>query len=87
MTEMKILASVKVILVLGRIAYDGTLKAFEELGETVRKGSDGFAHGAVKQVGSYTMVASYHVSQQNTQTGRLTAPMFDAILQTCFGFF
>jgi uracil-DNA glycosylase family 4 len=87
MTELKILESVKVILVLGRIAYDGTLKAFEELGETVRKGSDGFAHGAVRQVGSYTMVASYHVSQQNTQTGRLTAPMFDAILQTCLGFF
>jgi uracil-DNA glycosylase family 4 len=85
--ELEILKSVKVILVLGRIAYDGTLRALEELGETVRKGSGGFAHGAVRPAGSYTLVASYHVSQQNTQTGRLTAAMFNEILQTCLSFF
>jgi uracil-DNA glycosylase len=85
--ELEILKSVRVILVLGRIAYDGTLRALEKLDETVRKGADGFTHGAVRPVGSYTLIASYHVSQQNTQTGRLTAPMFDAILQTCLSFF
>jgi uracil-DNA glycosylase family 4 len=85
--ELEILKSVKVILVLGRIAFDGTLRALEKLGETVSKGADGFTHGAVRPVGPYTLIASYHVSQQNTQTGRLTAPMFDAILQTCLSFF
>ena len=85
--ELKLLTSVKVILALGRIAYDGTLRALKELGETARKGSGSFAHGAVRPAGSYTLVASYHVSQQNTQTGRLTVPMFDDILQICLSFF
>ena len=85
--ELEILKSVKVLLALGRIAYDGTLRALEELGEIVRKGFDGFEHGAVRPAGAYTLMASYHVSQQNTQTGRLTAPMFDEILQTCLSFF
>lgn len=86
-SELRLIKSASVLLALGRIAYDGTLKALEDLGEPGRKESNGFAHGAVKQVGSYTLVASYHVSQQNTQTGRLTVPMFDTILQTCLGFF
>jgi uracil-DNA glycosylase family 4 len=85
--ELEILKSVKVILVLGRIAYDGTMRALEKLEGTLRKGSDSLSHGTVRQAGSYTMVSSYHVSQQNTQTGRLTVPMFDAILQTCLRFF
>jgi len=85
-TELKLLKSVKVLLVLGKIAFDGTLKALQELGERPVVKSNGFAHGAVRAVGPYQLVSSYHVSQQNTQTGRLTAAMFDVVLKTCLSF-
>ena len=87
MTELKLLKSVKVLLVLGKIAFDGTLKALQEIGLTSEVKSNGFAHGAVASVGPYRLVSSYHVSQQNTQTGRLTVAMFDDVLKTCLSFF
>lgn len=65
----------RVIVCLGRIAFERILKIY-----SVRASAWKFAHGAVFQLAHGTQVlCSYHPSQQNTSTGKLTAAMFDAI--------
>ena len=68
----------KVIVVLGRIAFESILKIYSIKNKTWK-----FSHNAVFRLedGSW-LVCSYHPSQQNTLTGRLTVEMFDAIWQT-----
>lgn len=70
----------RVIVALGRIAFDGVLRVYREhLGQAIPRLR--FAHGAVYPLGEGlpTLVASYHPSRQNTQTGRLTSEMFQQI--------
>jgi uracil-DNA glycosylase len=74
----------KVIIALGRIAFDGILRALK--GENERKSpvldraSMSFTHNATYQLDAGRwLVASYHPSRQNTQTGRLTVDMFDQV--------
>jgi uracil-DNA glycosylase family 4 len=64
----------KVIVCLGRIAFERILKIY-----SVRSSSWKFAHGASYQIGDVWVVCSYHPSQQNTLTGKLTVKMFDDI--------
>lgn len=64
----------KVIVCLGRIAFERILKIYE-----VRSSVYKFAHGASYQLPNAWIVCSYHPSQQNTLTGRLTVEMFDQI--------
>ncbi|NPA26379.1 MAG: uracil-DNA glycosylase [Chloroflexi bacterium] len=73
--------SLKVIVALGRIAFDGVRRAYQQMGHALPKMS--FAHGAQYDLGPGlpTLIASYHPSRQNTQTGRLTPEMFDRIWQ------
>jgi len=71
----------KVIVALGRIAFDGILRVF-----SIKDHSMSFAHHAIYQLPSATwLVCSYHPSRQNTQTGRLTVEMFDQIWKTVRG--
>lgn len=64
------------LICLGKIAHDATLKA---LGE--RPSRHGFAHAARHTVAGLTVFDSYHCSRYNTNTGRLTAPMFEAVFE------
>jgi uracil-DNA glycosylase len=66
------------IIALGAFAWDGVLRTLRELGHDV-KPRPAFGHGASVTLGPYTLIGSYHVSQQNTFTGRLTEPMLDAV--------
>jgi uracil-DNA glycosylase len=71
------LPSLRVIVALGRIAHEATLKA---LGE--RPARFAFAHGAEHSLsGALTLIDSYHCSRYNTQTRRLTEPMFHAVFE------
>jgi len=65
----------KAILCLGGLSWEHTIRL---LGERPPK----FAHGAVHEIGATKIVASYHPSQQNTFTGRLTAPMLAEAIAT-----
>jgi len=77
--ELALLPRVKVIVALGGFAWDGVLRALRTLGHPVAKPRPVFAHGARTTLGPYALLGSYHVSQQNTFTGRLTEPMLDAV--------
>jgi uracil-DNA glycosylase family 4 len=69
----------QVLLALGQIAWKGTLDAARERGWQVGK-APAFGHGVVCPLAEGRwLVGSYHPSQQNTFTGRLTEPMFDAV--------
>lgn len=78
--EVGLLPRLQVVVTLGRIAFDAFLKVCEETGIVLPRPRPRFAHGARVRLGpGLTMLASYHPSQQNTLTRRLTRPMFHAI--------
>ena len=78
--EWALLKRVRAILVLGRIAMDGFLAMLRETGRPLPRRLE-FTHGAAHDLGAgVRLFCSYHVSQQNTFTGRLTPRSFDAVL-------
>jgi uracil-DNA glycosylase family 4 len=77
--ELGVLKRVRVIVCLGAFAWDGVLRTLRTLDWTIPRKAR-FGHGVEVVVGPYTVIGSYHPSQQNTFTGRLTQPMLDAIL-------
>jgi len=79
--ELKLLHSVRAILALGSYAWDGALRAASALGARARP-KPRFGHGATAEVGRWTLVGSYHPSQQNTFTGTLTEEMLDEAVAT-----
>lgn len=73
--ELAILKNVRVVLALGRIAFDAYCR-------TAGLGGLAFGHGARHDAGGRTLLASYHPSRQNTNTGRLTWEMWAGIFAT-----
>ena len=84
--ELELLTQVHVVVPLGKIAFDNYLSAYRELylgGGSLPKPQPRFGHGAMSTLpGGVVLLASYHPSQQNTQTGRLTREMFEGIFAT-----
>ena len=72
--QIAALPDLKAIVALGRIAHDATLTA---LGH--RKAPHAFRHGAAHDLGKFRLFDSYHCSRYNTNTGVLTAAMFEAV--------
>lgn len=70
------LTNLQVVVCLGRIAFDAALKLYRRQGWIAGRRGLKFAHGAMLRLpGAPTLVCSYHPSQQNTFTGRLTRTM------------
>ena len=74
--ELALLRNKRVVVCLGNFAYVAACDFFDVSPRPK------FAHGAVVEAGDVTLVCSYHPSQQNTFTGRLTEEMLDAVFTT-----
>ena len=84
--ELSLLENARVILALGRVAFDTYLRYLREQG--VETQSLRFRHAAFYRLPNPypALCASYHPSRQNTQTGRLTVSMFSKVFQRIRGF-
>jgi len=87
--EFDHLSTVRVLLALGRIAHDGVLTLWRERGLQTTLSAHPFAHGALHTIDHLAgaeraqvrpLIDSFHVSRQNTNTGRLSVAMFDQVL-------
>ncbi len=80
--EIALLPSLRVVLCLGKIAFDGFLAHQLRAGRLATRKGLLFGHGAEYTLpGGLTLIASYHPSLQNTNTGKLTRPMFLSVFQ------
>jgi uracil-DNA glycosylase family 4 len=77
--ELELLSNVQVIVALGSFGWDGFLRAARAMGVEVPRPRPKFGHGAEARVGGWHLLGSYHPSQLNTFTGRLTVEMTDAV--------
>ena len=78
--EAAALPNVKVIVSLGRIAFDAAWRLLAER-DIVVKPRPAFGHDAVYETTGFTVIGSYHPSRQNTNTGKLTPSMLDGVFQ------
>ena len=87
--EIAHLPNLQVVVTLGKIAWDAWMKLLAQRGASIPKPRPVFGHGAVVHLhaGSAairprTLIGAYHPSRQNTNTGVLTARMYDAVFRT-----
>lgn len=78
--EIGLLDRVRVVVTLGQIGFDAFLGAWVEAGRALPPKRPRFSHGVVAELpGGIALIASYHPSQRNTQTGLLTPAMFSRV--------
>jgi uracil-DNA glycosylase family 4 len=81
-----LVGSVRVVVALGSIGWDATLRSFRAIGWEVERPKPRFGHGVEATLTgpdgeTVVLLGCYHPSQQNTFTGRLTEPMLDDVLR------
>ena len=80
--EIELMERLRVVLALGQIGMQGFLAAWQSMGRPLPRPRPKFAHGAMVPLDvKTTLIASYHPSQQNTFTGRLTRVMLRDVFQ------
>jgi uracil-DNA glycosylase len=78
--ELRLMSTVRVIVCLGSFAWDAALRLSAMLGEAPARPKPRFGHGAEHELpGGRVLLGSYHPSQQNTFTGKLTEAMMDTV--------
>jgi uracil-DNA glycosylase family 4 len=79
--ELEILDEARVLLVLGAFAWNAVLRVLAHAGQPVPRPRPRFGHGVEVAIGDRVLVGSFHPSQQNTFTGRLTPGMVDTVIR------
>lgn len=81
--DLELLHQVQVVVALGRIAFDAYLGILRDQGKIARRSAFAFGHNAVYETGpgQPRLIGSYHPSQQNTSTRKLTEAMLRAVLE------
>ena len=87
--ELRLLKNIKVVVALGKIAFDGYLKWLFSRNDVLQKKDFKFSHCAIYNSKDlpHVLIASYHPSRQNTQTGRLTRKMFKQIFKKAIQYY
>ena len=81
--EIVALSRLKVVVALGKIGFDAYLAHLRRSGFAFRNAEYPFGHAVQYQApNGITLIGSYHPSNQNTATGKLTAPMFESVFRT-----
>jgi len=78
--ELAMLRNIRVIVALGAFGWTAALRAVAAMGRPIPRPRPRFGHAAEAVVGPYTLLGTFHPSQQNTFTGRLTPAMLDDVL-------
>ena len=77
--ELELLSRAEVVVALGGLAWNEFLLAWAALGHPLPRPRPKFGHGAEVPLGGVTLLGSYHPSQQNTSTKKLTMPMLEGV--------
>jgi uracil-DNA glycosylase family 4 len=82
--ELDLLPDLQIVVALGRIAFDGYLSILKARGAIARRGAFLFGHNHLHRLGDGlpALISSYHPSQQNTSTGKLTEDMLEAVFRS-----
>jgi len=81
--ELAILQNLKVVVALGKIGFDAYLAHLKRTGVLAQKAGIVFGHAKRYEMpNGVTLIASYHPSNQNTATGKLTAAMFESVFRS-----
>ena len=80
--EFELLHNARALIGLGAIGFDATLKLLNAHGIPLPKPRPKFRRNPLYPIGDYAVIGTYHPSRQNTNTGRLTAAMFDRVFES-----
>jgi len=80
--EVRLLRKLRVVVVLGAVAMQAFLRTWRATGHEVLPPPPKFRHEGTWRLPPITLIASYHPSQRNTQTGLLTESMFDRVFES-----
>lgn len=79
--EFSLLPNARVLIGLGQIGFNAALDVLRAHGVELTRPRPKFGHNAAYHLGKFVVIGTYHPSRQNTNTGRLTRKMFDAVFK------